>query len=63
MVKIYRDRALQVDKEDFGDKGQSLFFFPKNNPPVAVLAKTIEEAEEILKEKTEEIKSDNKKEI
>lgn len=58
-MKIYKDRAMQIEKGDIGDDGKSLFFFPKNNPPATVLAKTIEEAELILKEKTEEIKSDN----
>lgn len=48
MPKIYKDRAMEISKEDFGDDGLSLFFFPKNNPPVAVRAKTIEEAEALL---------------
>jgi hypothetical protein len=47
MAKIYKDRAMQVEGSDIG-KGQSAFFFPKNNPPVTIIAKTIEEAEELL---------------
>jgi hypothetical protein len=47
MPKIYKDRALQVTKEDVVGE-LSVFFFPKANPPVAVQARTIEEAEAIL---------------
>jgi hypothetical protein len=54
MPKIYKDRAMEIKKEDFGDDELSIFFFPKNNPPVAVRAKTIEKAEAILAANTKE---------
>jgi hypothetical protein len=50
MAKKYNDRAMQVDREEIGD-GNSVFFFPKNNPPVSVRANTKEEAEALLKDK------------
>lgn len=53
MPKIYKDRALEVRKEEMGD-GYSMFFFPKANPPVAIQARSIEEAEEILAANTKE---------
>lgn len=40
---------MQVARDDIG-KGESVFFFPKHNPPAAVIATTLEEAEEKLKD-------------
>ena len=49
MVKIYKNRAMQVSRDDIGE-GESAFFFPKANPPVTITARTIEEAEAKLLE-------------
>lgn len=46
MAKEYSDRAMSA-----GGRSKETFFFPKNNPPVAVEAETLEEAEEIIKDK------------
>lgn len=40
---------MQVDKNDIGDS-EAVFFFPKENPPVAVTATSLEEAEGKLKD-------------
>ena len=52
MKKGYENREMRTEREEeiapapFED--EMMFFFPKNNPPVSIKAKTIEEAEEQL---------------
>lgn len=47
MPKVHKDRAIQVKRDDIA-AGGSAFFFPKENPPVVVSARTLAEAEDIL---------------
>jgi len=50
MTKQYKDRAMEVDSIMEVDSAPrtGLYFFPKKNPPVAVEAESVEEAEALL---------------
>lgn len=43
-TKVYKNRQMETERPDT----ERLYFFPKNNPPVSIKARSQEEAEEQL---------------